>query len=176
MFSLFNLIHLITDLPHLFLIYSSFHFVTQTLCFSHYLICFLSLNKDSSSNRLEFSIPNSNSFWYDSTLQNPITNPLCSYSTHPNPLNPPIITTHWKKSSSRRWLDPTSMKKVAPIVLNPGQKDNHLGKTDVAKSCLLIPLGHLSQPKISHSKISLGSFKLYGKFIAHIWLMEIENL
>ena len=64
------------------------------------------------------------------------------------------------------------MKKVAPIVLNPSQKDNHLEKTDVAKSCLLIPLGHLSQPKISHSKISLGSFKLYGKFIAHIWLME----
>lgn len=73
-----NLCSLITDLPHLLLIYSSLHFVIQTLRLFHYLICFLSLNKDSSSNSLEFSIPNSNSFWYDSTLQNPITNPLCS--------------------------------------------------------------------------------------------------
>ena len=64
------------------------------------------------------------------------------------------------------------MKKVTPVVQNPGQKDNHLGKTDVTKSCLLIPSGHLSQPKISHPKISLVSFELYVKFIAHICMVK----
>ena len=85
--------HLLVRRPSLsLLIYSSLHFVVQTLRLSHYLICFLSLRKDSSSNCLGFLIQTPPGMIQHNKTPKP--SHYADIQLIQTPFNPPIIATH----------------------------------------------------------------------------------